>query len=158
MKSIKIALGALMLLWGVGVFASAANATECPSWDLLMRAKDGGGGTERPWPLEWRKTYFELADGEFYNLIGRIYIEEGKAYFVADLHRQPWLANRRRKEKYGAYPLTIKKAQAEPFIGRLVKMRVGARGAIRANNSTGAYEITLRAMEDPTLVEDVCGE
>jgi hypothetical protein len=158
MKSIKIALGALMLLWGVGVFASAAQATECPSWDLLMRTKDGGPGTERPWPLEWRKTRFELADGEFYTLIGTISAEGGKAYFIVDTARQPWLANKRRMEKEGAYPLTVKKAVVDTFAGRLVKLRVGARGAIRANTTAGAYEITLRAMEDPTVVEDICGE
>ena len=158
MKSIKIALGALMLLWGVGVFASAAHATECPSWDLLMRAKGGGEGSERPWPLEWRKTRFELADGEFYTLIGTIYAEGGKAYFVVDTSRQPWLANKRRMEKEGAYSLTVKKSVVEAFAGRLVKLRVGARGAIRTTTAAGAYEITLRAMEDPTLVEDNCGQ
>ena len=54
--------------------------------------------------------------------------------------------------------LTVKKAVVDTFAGRLVKLRVGARGAIRANTTAGAYEITLRAMEDPTVVEDVCGE
>jgi hypothetical protein len=156
MKFIKITLAALMVLWGVGVFTAQARASECPSWDLLMRAKDGGGGTERPWPLEWRKTRFELADGEFYNLIGTIYAADGKAFFVIDTARQPWLANKRRVEKDGAYPLTVKKSVVEAFQGRLVKLRVGARGAIRATAGAGVYEITLRAMEDPVLVEDLC--
>lgn len=112
------------------------------------------GGGEVPIPFHFNRKV-ELADGENYDLVGRIYyatsIFNGRdeiPYLAVDLEKHPWLANSRRLA-FPYYAIKTKSGKFRAAEGTRVRMKVKARALIIADNDKSAqYVIYLEPIED----------
>lgn len=110
----------------------------------------GGGGHDVPTPFEFVNSKFELADGEIYQLAGRIvsetewtsYDRAAQAYLEVDLNYTPWLASAKRIS-FPYYPLNAGYPW-ESLEGRKVVLLVRAHGkAVVNRDRTVSYQLSL---------------
>lgn len=117
------------------VMATAWGATAAYAEWAYVLGKDGDGV---PTPNDLVNQYTELADGESYELYGRIELREmggaarGVKYavLVIDLRQHPWLGGPRRRFDR-SYQLQGPATKWQSLEGRSVRLRVIAHGAIQ---------------------------
>jgi hypothetical protein len=105
----------------------------CPSEGGERPTPSGGGGNV-PDPLAVYNEHVELADGEYYLLVGRIRIAPAlqgssrklQAYLAVDLKAHPWLANKKRRD-FALYPIEGSVAAWKSYEGMRVKLAARAR-------------------------------
>lgn len=91
----------------------------------------------------------ELADGEYYNLVGVVKFISGMPWFQVDLNVHKWLANNKRKT-VPFYPVMNMGSNWKQYEGQYVQVLVKAIGRVKTTDSgTAFYSISLAAMGDP---------
>lgn len=178
---------ALMILFGIGIICAAkqgyslnpesARCSRCEDKHPIKKqpachsgSADGalGGGGELPSPFDTAKWKVELADGESYQLMGRIVLMPSPGYgeddrltpfFRVDLNEHPWLATEKRlNEPY--YPLIGPIEDWRPYVNRgKIKFPCVARGVIIMISNRPSFVMHLQASEDmPILFLDSQGQ
>ncbi|MEK6706758.1 MAG: hypothetical protein AABZ06_13320 [Bdellovibrionota bacterium] len=118
----------------------------------------GGGGGEIPSPFSYNQKV-ELADGEYYVLVGQVKILPSKyplqyrAVFMVDFDQHPWLANYKRvKEPF--YPLDGSVDFWRTYEGMDLKFSCKAKAKLintSGGKGTPRYVITLEALAAPVV-------
>ena len=110
----------------------------------------GGGGEGIPVPLTTNQKV-ELADGEYYLLVGRVSFFDSHPYLSVDLNIHPWLASSyRRFEPY--YPLEeTSSCWWKRYEGRRVKVLVRAVGKVDSGDQLHppSYSLWLSPLDEP---------
>jgi len=171
---------AFTILFGIGVICAArpgysidpesAKCSKCEEKHPVKKQPachsgiaDGpmGGGGELPSPFDTANWKVELADGEAYQLMGRIVLMQTPGYgevnrltpfFRVDLNEHPWLATEKRlSDPY--YPLIGPVEEWRPYVNRgKVKFPCIARGVIKITGSRPSFVIHLQASEDMPIL------
>ena len=97
----------------------------------------------------------ELANGEYYTLVGFIHEQHGAYFFHVDLKTHPWLSNNQRA-RYPSYPMIelSEKVDWEEYEYLPVKMIVQAFGHVETDSKFGVpnYEISLIPLAKPACL------
>lgn len=110
-------------------------------------------GGDVPWPLEVSNQQVELADGARYLLIGTVEMNAGRAYFIVDLAKQPWLSNPRRRQN-PRYPLSGNVEYWEAYAGKRVRIAGMAQWSVVREVDARQYrvDVVLRSLADPAVL------
>jgi hypothetical protein len=108
---------------------------------------DDGGGIPVPYSALNQKV--ELADREYYTLVGRVIFVENVPFLQVDLAKHPWLANARRNER-PLYQLVADSADWVSYEGEWLQVFVQAQGRI-VKNELGVFvhDLVLKSVAKP---------
>lgn len=140
----------LSLAFGVGVLFSAASVTSVagapPGTQKDCIVIQGG---EVPTPFKDANKKVELADGESYQLIGRVVFPTGEPFLHVDLTQHDWLGNKRRSLN-PLYPLIQGGFDWHKYEGVWVSVNVTAEGRIIPGLiGQPYYDLFLQPMDEP---------
>ncbi len=112
-------------------------------------------GGEIPWPFQVSNQAVELSDGEKYLLMGTVEILHGRAFFVVDLVKHPWLATAKRREN-PRYMLQGATDYWKGYEGKRIRLVSTAAWSMSQDVATREYTlaISLHSLADPAIVAE----
>ncbi len=154
----KLMIGICLGLMVSTLSHAQTDAERCQYLDVYGITGGGGegggsGGFPSPFSCQLLGPKFELASGEAYSLIGRIYVKDGYGLLYIDYRAHPWLANQERRGSpyyliQGLTPLDL-----ERLHNRTVRVRAQALGQIlRDQKGKPSYYLGLRVLETPRII------
>lgn len=162
MKGLKSLVGITLKILSFFIFVTGLTAVVNRStfgidYDVRKARTCPGdvGGTGNEWDLPWPFTTnqkVELADGEYYVLIGKLRKGYRDYYFEVDLELHPWLGHSKRKQN----PYYLVRVESdfqlwEKAINKKLKVLIEAVGVIQEGNEFQgpSYEIILKPVAKP---------
>lgn len=126
---------------------------------LVHRPYCGGEGPgELPSPFEGVNDKVELADGEYYYLLGTVHWASSSeaAIFEVDSNAHPWITQKHKKAN-PRYALAGNPQVWKPFANHKVRLLILAHGRILSDFSKGSlirqnYSICLHSLKAPKVV------
>jgi hypothetical protein len=149
MSILKISRAALL----TALFAAAWCGIHGPSVRADEPPRPVVPGGEIPTPFSDMNRKVELADGEVYDLIGRVVFPAAEPYLHVDLASHPWLENKRRASN-PLYPLVTDDFDWKTYEGAWLTVQVKAEGRI-VNDAQGhpTYDLYLVPLMRPTAYD-----
>lgn len=136
-------LSLLSLVMASAVAVASSGKSKNREWPIGI---DGGGG-EIPTPFQELNQRAELADGEFYVLVGQVTQltqTDGSvaAYLAIDFQSQPWLANGLR-QKFPYYRLEGDTEFWSQYNGKKVRISCLARWVARLDGGIPLFSLRI---------------
>jgi hypothetical protein len=158
LKSLKISwvLGVFALL--VGVSSAVYALQDPPATGSPVRQGEGCYSTcggEIPWPFQVSNQAVELSDGERYLLLGKVVIQNNRAYFEVDLVKHAWLSTARRRQN----PLYVLEGDTKywsAYEGKRIRLVSTAQWAVVQDAGSHEFkvEVVLSSLADPAVTAD----
>jgi len=152
--------------WVVALFALLAGASSVvyglqdpPPASTPARSGEGCYSTcggEVPWPFQVSNQAVELSEGERYLLLGKVVIQNNRAYFEVDLIKHAWLSTAKRRQN-PRYALEGDTKYWAAYEGKRIRLVSTAQWVVVQDTASHEFrvEVTLSSLTDPAVTSDM---